>query len=57
MDVIRALVDTYRGKGKPLALKKAFYRRSLSGRHLLNNYRRKNSKVNFKRIRKKGVIF
>jgi len=57
MDIIRALIDTYRGKGKPLALKRAFYRRSLSGRHLLNNYKRKNSKVNFKRIRKKGVTF
>jgi len=57
VDIIRILLDTYRGKGKALALKKAFYRRALSGRHLLNNYRRKNSKLNFKRIRQRGVVF
>ena len=57
MDIIRILIDTYKGKGKALAQKKAFYRRALSGRHLLNNYRKKNSKLNFKRIRKRGVVF
>jgi hypothetical protein len=57
MDMIRILIDTYKGKGKALAQKKAFYRRALSGRHLLNNYRKKNSKLKFKRIRKRGVVF
>lgn len=56
-DIIRILIDTYKGKGKALANKKAFYRRALSGRHLLNNYRKKNRKLNFKRIRQRGVVF
>lgn len=56
-DIIRILIDTYKGKGKALANKKAFYKRALSGRHLLNNYRRKNRKLNFKRIRQRGVVF
>jgi len=56
-DIVKILIDTYQGKGKAIANKKAFYRRALSGRHLLNNYRKKNRKLNFKRIRQRGVIF
>jgi hypothetical protein len=56
-DIIKILIDTYKGKGKAIANKRAFYRRALSGRHLLNNYRKKNTKLNYKRIRQRGVIF
>lgn len=57
IDIIKILIDTYKGKGKAIALKKAFYRRALSGRHLLNIYKKKNSKLNYKRIRQRGVVF
>jgi len=57
MDIIRILIDTYRGKGKALANKRAFYRRALSGRHLLNSYKKKNTKINYKRIRQSGISF
>ena len=57
VDIIKVLVDTFRGKGKALAAKKAFYKRALSGRHLLSSYKRKNKKFNYKRNRQRGVTF
>jgi len=56
-DITKVLIDTYHDKGKALASKKAFYKRALSGRHLLSTYKRKNKRFNFKNNRKRGVVF
>ena len=56
-DITKVIIDTYYNKGKALANKKAFYKRALSGRHLLSTYKRKNKRINLKRAKTKGVIF
>jgi len=56
-DIAKVLIDTYHDKGKALANKKAFYKRALSGRHLLSTYKRKNRRFNFKKKRQQGIEF
>jgi ribosomal protein S7 len=56
-DIIKVIVDTYYDKGKALANKKAFYKRALSGRHLLSTYKKRNKRVNLRSLRAKGVNF
>jgi len=56
-DVVALIVDTYHNRGRALALKKAFYKRALSGRHLLSSYKVKNRRFNFKKKRKQGIEF
>ena len=56
-DIAKVLIDTYNNKGKALLNKKAFYRRALSGRHLLSTYKRKNRRFNFRKKRQQGVVF
>jgi hypothetical protein len=56
-DIVRIIIDTYYNKGRALANKKAFYKRALSGRHLLSTYKRKNKRFDFRKKRKQGVEF
>ena len=56
-DIAKVLIDTYNDKGKALANKKAFYKRALSGRHLLSTYKRKNRRFNFRKKRQQGIEF
>jgi len=56
-DVAKVIIDTYNNKGRALASKKAFYKRALSGRHLLSTYKRKNKRFNFRKKRKQGIEF
>lgn len=56
-DIVKIIIDTYNNKGKALANKKAFYKKALSGRHLLSTYKRKNKRFNFRKKRKQGIEF
>jgi len=56
-DIAKVLIDTYNDKGKALSNKKAFYKRALSGRHLLSTYKRKNRRFNFRKKRQQGIEF
>jgi len=56
-DITKVIIDTYHNKGKALMNKKAFYKKALSGRHLLSTYKRKNRRVNLRKVKSIGVQF
>lgn len=57
VDIARIIIETYRDKGRALADKRSFYRKALSGRHLLSTNKQKNKKFSLKKKKKQVVEF